>query len=183
MGGAAPGMAPPGSEQRRYQVPSTEVRPRRSGPMAAWLLLFLVLGAGAAVAAAARDDVVRLYPPAVQVYDLVGLPVDRGVAIQAAGVTAGLAFDDLEVRLTETVDGTAVVLSGSVVNTSEQERALQPIAASLLDGDGAVLERWVIGTGRDSLAPGEQVDFSTRRNRWPDGTVSLRFGLQPPQRP
>lgn len=147
--------------------------------MAAWLLLLLLVGGVFAVGAAARDDVVRFYPPAVQVYDLVGLDVDREIAMRSAGIEPGLSFQDVDARLSSTVDGEAVVISGVLVNQSGQQRSIRPIAASLLDASGAVLERWEIGTGRATLAAGERVEFSTRRNAWPSGAVDVRLGLVP----
>jgi len=169
---------PPASHPERVGLPSTELRRRRSGPAALWLFLVLLIGAGAAVAYAAREDIVRIYPPAIVVYDWLDIPLDRDVLALHDALRPGLAFADIEVAR-EPADGPGdrLVITGAVENNGTETRAVAPVYARFLDAQGGELGRWRMQLETDSLAPGERATFQASGRDYPPATETVDFRM------
>ncbi|MEQ9815412.1 MAG: DUF3426 domain-containing protein [Azospirillaceae bacterium] len=177
-GVAAAERRPPASHPERIGLPSTELRHRRSGPAALWLFLVLIIGAGAAVAYAAREDIVRIYPPAVVVYDWLDIPLDRDVLALHDELRPGLAFTDIEVAR-EPADGPGdrLVITGAIENNGAETRAVAPVYARFLDAAGVEIGRWRMQLDTDCLAPGERATFQASGSDYPTATETVDFRM------
>jgi SLAP domain-containing protein len=167
---ATPDPFPPVSGQ----LPSTVVLPRSRVPAAFWTLLVLLVAAVAVVGAVARSDVVRFYPPAIDLYAGVGLQVDRSVLAGHPDLQPALALEGVETAVTEDGD---LTLSGSIVNTGTERRRLRPLDLALRDADGAVLARQEIALDQLSLEAGDSLPFEVAIAPWPDGAVEAQISL------
>ena len=158
------------------QLPSTVVLRRSRVPAAFWTLLVLLVGAALVLGAVARGDVVRFYPPAIVVYEAIGLPVDAAVLANHPELQPELRIEGLAVSLGETGD---LLVSGAVVNGADHARRLAPLEVTLHDDEGAALasHRLALPSGR--LAAGETVDFELVIEDWPAGAVDASVALAP----
>ncbi|MEQ8967796.1 MAG: DUF3426 domain-containing protein, partial [Azospirillaceae bacterium] len=166
--------APPrGSAAGTGGLPSTELRDRRGRRAAGWIGLVLLVGALIVAAAIARNEVVRLWPPAYAIYERLGLPVDLAALGDHPLVGAGLAFQDVETRIVG-ADGDRLVVSGVVANTGDRPRPIPALEAVLIDGSGAALASWTFSVDQSSLAPGARALFETATDSWPEAATDVR---------
>lgn len=113
--------------------------PRRRGrAAAAWILFLLALGGVTAAAYAGRHEVVRLWPPAYQLYDLLEVPVDVPLVLNSVPA-AGFEIQDVIPQYR--MDGADVILhvSGIISNTSDRPLTIPPVVILVLDADGGLL--------------------------------------------
>lgn len=82
----------------------------------------------------------------------------------------------IDLGQTEVRDG-ALIVNGSIVNSSRDYRDLPPMEAELVDRDGNVLDRWLFRPVEESLPPGASVRFTTSNTTPPRETarVNVRF--------
>lgn len=158
------------------QLPSTVVLRRSRVPAAFWTLLVLLVGAALVLGAVARGDVVRFYPPAIVVYEAIGLPVDPGVLANHPELQPELRIEGLAVSASETGE---LLVSGAIVNVADHARRLAPLQVTLLDGAGAALASHPLPLASDRLQPGETLDFDLVIADWPDGAVDASVAFEP----
>jgi len=109
------------------------------------------------------------------------------------GETAGAAPQDTNVVSTSTLEITTnldvvpelrngtevqiIKISGEVINKSDEARALSPISAYLLDGNGSVPTSWPVRPASDFLEPRSSTTYSTQlENPDPTGVeVEIKF--------
>jgi len=130
---------------------------RRRGWAAAigsWLALVLIVGAVIGGSILARERVVEMWPPATQLFALVGMPVDV--------IGFGLEFRDITWRQEAEGDGTALVVNGEVVNTSDRTLPIPRLRGSLLDVREREIFFWIFSADSEMLPPGEATPFTTR---------------------
>ena len=140
----------------RPVVPRPEpIRRRaRTAAIGGWLALVLIVGAVIGGGILAREKVVEMWPPATQLFALVGMPVDV--------MGFGLEFRDITSRQEAEGDGMALVVDGEVVNTSERALPIPRLRGSLLDVREREIFFWIFTADSEMLAPGEATPFSTR---------------------
>lgn len=70
-----------------------------------------------------------------------------------------------------------IKISGEVINKSDEARALTPISAYLLDGNGSILTSWPVRPASDFLEPRSSTTYSTQlENPDPTGVeVEIKF--------
>lgn len=179
---AGPVAEPPPGKAAAYepfppvsgQLPSTVVLRRSRIPAAFWALLVLLVGAVVAVGVVARGDMVRLYPPAIVLYEAVGLPVDRSVLAGHPWLQPALQITRLETELDEAGD---LLVSGTLVNSADGSRRLSPLAISLNDADGAALASHQFDLGQTMLEAGQSLAFEIVIEDWPEGAREATVGL------
>jgi len=143
-------------------------------PAAFWTLLVLLIVAVVVVGAVARDDIVRLYPPSIDLYEGMGLAVDRSVLSDHPDLQPALQLVGLET--VETDDG-GLVLSGSLINEAAERRRVRPLVVTLVDAEGAEISSRSVDLEQSGLDGGQSVDFEVEIDEWPEGAVSadIRF--------
>lgn len=173
---SAPSTAldPPPPPPVSGQLPSTVVLSRSRVPAAFWTLLILLVVAVGLVGVVARTDVVRFYPPAIAVYEGVGLPVDRSIFEDHQDLQPALQLVGLETTI---VDGGELSLSGTVANTAAESRRLRPLEVTLRDADGVALASQNIDLGQSMLDGGQSIAFDVTVETWPDGAVEAQVQL------
>ncbi|MGP1397784.1 MAG: DUF3426 domain-containing protein [Inquilinaceae bacterium] len=169
---------PPGSN-----LPARPGRQARRGAAAEWAVLVVLIVGLAAIGYAGRNEVVHLWPPAVKLYDTLGIPLgDTGMAAadgMGGIVPAGLELRDLDFELTSVADGTVLFVRGAVANGSGEERAVPRLRIIMSDEQGAVMESWTFDVGIERLPPGEQAEFETSL-RNPDPAIArLQIDVAP----
>lgn len=157
----------------RGGLPSTEVRPRRGRTAAGWAALLLLVGALVAIGAAARDEIVALWPPALKLYETIGLEVDTAGLADQAAPGAGLEFGDLVTEVTGTGADRRLIVRGEVFNISDIERAVPRLRVTLTAGSGMAVGGWTFEVERSRLGPGESVPFAATTDDWPDSAVGV----------
>lgn len=150
-----------------------EPRKRGRGTLAAALVAAgLLIGALIAVAAAARDQIVALWPPSLQFYSSFGIPVDTSGLDDLVG--AGLEFADLQTEISGAADRPELIISGFIENTSDQPRIVPTLRVILTDQDGTVLMEESFSAGRDEpLPPGAAEPFEVGLVDWPAAAVGV----------
>lgn len=152
---------------RRAGRPRTRGRRRgaRLGPAEAALI-----GAAFAAAAAAvyyREDVVRTFPSAAALYELVGLPVNL----------RGLEFANLKYRR-DFEDGIPVlILEGEIVNIRNEALQVPAIRFGLRGRSGEEIYAWSVEPRQKVIEPAAVMPFRTRLASPPRAadTVQMRF--------
>lgn len=156
------------------QLPSTIVRRRSRMPAVLWTLLILLVGGIAVVGVVAGGDVVRLYPPAIALYDAVDLRVDRSALADHPNLQPALEFADVESAIGE--DG-GLIVSGSLTNDSAERRRVLPLIVTLLDDQGDALASQEVDLGQTSIDGGQSVAFEVSIDPWPEGAVEADLGF------
>lgn len=135
------------------------VRPAPGRVAAAWLLVLLLIGGTAAAAYVGRDEVVRLWPPAYQLYHVLGVPVDVPLAVRYVPA-AGFDIIDVVPRFQE--DGGTVTLevSGVITNTTGEALTLPPLVITVLDAAGDALDSEVATLSAAEVEAGGAVPFA-----------------------
>jgi predicted Zn finger-like uncharacterized protein len=145
----APAVAAP----RMWPVTAPD-KPRvtGSGSLVGWLVGVLILLV-AASAVIGRNEIVAGFPASASIYQKLGLPVAFELGLKFEGVTSR--------RLQE--GGVAVlVVEGEVVNVSDRNRPVPPIAVSLLDSGERRLQQELFRAADVELEPGAKTSFSGR---------------------
>lgn len=102
-------------------------------------------------------------------------PQPAPVVVQQAPaqpVAAATSAEGLQIALTDPVrrnDG--LLIQGTVINTSNQVRAIPTMQGSLENASGQEMRRWVFQPPVRSLQPGERANFSTEVRPIPTGTA------------
>jgi len=138
-----------------------------------WLVLFLVLAGVGSGGVFLQQNIVALWPPAEQLYNMLGVgpgPEEFSLAIQ------NVKWE----RKREKGKPILVVL-GEIINTSDKPKSVPRLRVIIRDEKDRRLFRWTVTTAKDQVEPGQVTTFSTRLADPPDGARSLAvtFLMQP----
>ncbi len=161
QGGAASGVAGVYGLARRFGPPRINLPALRSAPVRraalGWGLLVLLVVGLVGTVYAGREQIVQWWPPAYRLYDVLG--------IQVAGLDAadGTAFEvrGISTRRDDGADGSRLIVTGQVVNLSDEVRPPPAVQVTLLGEDDDPLQRWSFQPAAERLAPGEAAGFET----------------------
>ncbi len=177
--GAGPALAADRGEEltgraaRRARA-ARQVEPeKRRGGWVGWLILLLVLGGVGAGGYYYKAKVIEMWPPSVQLYEMIGLGKEPE--------KFGLAIQNVKWEHKREKGKPILVVRGEVANTSDQPKSVPRLRVSILDDRDRRLFRWTVTTAQNSLEPGQVSNFSTRLANPPDGARSLAvtFQVQP----
>ncbi|HET8727039.1 MAG TPA: DUF3426 domain-containing protein [Alphaproteobacteria bacterium] len=170
-----PRPIPPGSN-----LPAPPRRQnRRSGAAAGWALLLLLVAGLLAAGYVGRAQIVRLWPPAMKLYQELGVDVAALDLAGATGIGPGLAFAGITSERAEGAGGQVLWVRGEIANDSAFARTIPPLEVTLLDGDEAPVENWTFAVEPAELAPGESVPFETSRRNIADSAARLLISVAP----
>jgi predicted Zn finger-like uncharacterized protein len=164
----------------RSGLPSTQIRPRRGRVAAGWAALILLVAAVITIGAAARDEIVALWPPALKLYETIGLEVETAALPTDAAIGTGLAFGRLVTEITGSGPERRLIVRGEVMNTSDVERDVPPLQVTLTDGAGSAVGGWTFEVERRRLAPGESAPFAATADDWPAQATGVEVTVAQP---
>ena len=141
----------------RFREGSLYPRARRplAGLILGWALLLLVLGALGGGGWYFRNEIVAEVPELQKLYDWLGVPVEAG------GQSGSLMIEDYAVLRTLEGDQRQLVVTGRLVNGSDQSQLLPRLVARVLDESGTELLTWQFDAAVTTLAPGETAVFES----------------------
>jgi len=164
----------PAAAPARHRAPERDrARQRRSGA-AGWALLFLIVVGVLTGGYAARDDIVRLWPPAERLYVMLKIPLQPINRI-------GLELHNLKFEKT-VADGVPVVtVSGEVISISGETRTVPPIRIALHDSQAKEIYSWTTTAEAGSVAARGVTTFSTSLENPPEDArgLSVTFVTSP----
>jgi predicted Zn finger-like uncharacterized protein len=172
---AAPAAAAATAGQIR-NLPAVITPRRRDGPAVGLALAVLLIGGLAGVGYFARDSIVRFWPPAIRLYDTIGVPVAEPIETGALG--EGLVLQELQVRRIAGGGQEQVVVTGRVENRALVTRPVPPIEVRLLDGSRTVVARSPLTVATSALAPKQSVDVVATIETTPDAATRMEIGAQ-----
>lgn len=132
------------------------------------LLFFMSFG----VILGARDGIAKSWPASRLFYDSIGF------GVPAPG--EGLAFDEVLAKAApdESGEGEFIEIVGRIVNSAEKEQLLPPVSAMIRDGEGKIIERWIIDMPANTVGAEQAVVFNLSRKitrRANDVRVAMEF--------
>ena len=157
---AAAERSEPGAPPRPAIIAPPPPR-RRHGSGLGWVIVILVIGAGAVATIFGRDRVVAMWPPAEQFYDLVGL--------RTGPLGAGL--DIANVTTTRNADG--LIVEGDITNKLGVTRAVPRLRVALRDANQHELVFKIVDPPRERLLPGETSHFVVAFLPAPEAAVGV----------
>ena len=143
--------------QTRGGLPA--VRPAPGRIAAAWLLVILLIGGTLAAGYVGRQDVVRLWPPAYQLYHVMGVPVDVPLAVRFVPAS-GFDIVDVVPQYRDDNGTVRLLVSGVVTNTSAETLQVPPLIITVLDAAGDPLHSEIAPLPADQVAAGDGVPFA-----------------------
>ena len=130
-----------------------ELRAARLRPLLGWLMPLLGVAVLAGGLVSARDTVVGFWPPAAQLYGLVGLaPEQPRTGLELRKVVPSR---DVENGLP------TLVIQGEVANTSSVAREVPKLHVMLRDASGGEVQSWSFSVTDERLLPGASIPFRT----------------------
>ncbi|MBT3330740.1 MAG: DUF3426 domain-containing protein [Rhodospirillaceae bacterium] len=145
----------------------------RKGGLIGWLVLCLVLAGIGGGGFFYQDKIVEIWPPAGQLYDLIG---------NATGPAKfGLAIQNVKWEHKREKGKPVLVVRGDVINISDEPQSVPRLRVIIRDENGRRLFRWTVTTALNNLEAGQGTAFTTRLANPPDGARSLAvtFLVQP----
>ena len=154
----------PSIEEMTVQAEQPRARPRaprmtppkQAGTLGAaigWASFFVVLVAIATGAVFARGPIMRLWPPASKVYEMVGLAEPAVYPLVLGNIAPS-----------QVMDGTTpvIVVGGVISNITNEIQPVPRLRGSLLDARGREIFNWTFDPPVPQLGAGETHDFGTR---------------------
>jgi len=137
--------------------------------MLLWLLFFLLVGGVAGGAIWKQEEIIKRWPAAGPLYDMVGL----------TGPPPHELFQVIDTKLTTSQRDGATVLEveGKLLNRTDKDQLMPLMEAVIYDKRRAVLRRWPIEAPAVRLTPGERFAFRTELNGPPKGADSFEIFL------
>lgn len=143
------------TEIRQTSAPTVERRPPDRGArrraLVGWGLFAVMLAALAGGGVAARERIVRLWPPAALLYETVGLPVEPP--------GTGLQLQNLRSEQKTEAGAPVLLIDGQIANVSDVLRPVPPVRVTALDKDRQPLRSWTVEASPAQLLPGEVAVF------------------------
>ncbi len=139
------------------------VKPKSSAK--AWLFLLLLIFATVTSVFFFRKDIVSIYPPAHKFFEKIGLGVDvLGYGLELPKATAS-----------RTVNGDKIiwVISGKIVNITDEILALPLLQGVLKDAKSTILISWVFKADEKMVLPGDAISYETKVENPPRGGTDL----------
>jgi hypothetical protein len=131
--------------------PRDETRPLTK--VLAWLVFVAVVVAIFGGVYKYRQQFIELWPPAVRIYETLGIPVDLPVGW-------GLTIKVQQTRRDTDLGDPTLVLEGVIENSSGRARPVPPVRVTLLAGTQPV-QKWSFVPDKQTLEAGESVAFVT----------------------
>jgi predicted Zn finger-like uncharacterized protein len=100
-----------------------------------------------------REKVVDAWTPSARLFSSLGLPVPP--------VGEGLTFVNVDVKIYKQPSGTSLLVSGSILNNTAQQRAVPNVLLTVQDTAKRPLLQWLSETHGTTLSPGESKTFNT----------------------
>ncbi len=116
-----------------------------------------------------RADIVHAMPRAAAAYAAVGADVNPW----------GLEIAELAVERGEAGGAPAIIVEGVVRNVAGRERETRPLAARVLDSDGAVLAEWTLSLESPALDRGGAERFRAVLQDPPEAGAEIEVVLDP----
>lgn len=91
--------------------------------------------------------------------------------------TTDIALYDIKVEKVESGKYNDVVISGKIVNESEQQKNLPALRMTILSDDGEKLKTVTLEPEGNVMAPGEKIDFEDRIPRMPNNATKVLMDL------
>ncbi len=146
---AGPRAIPTGSD-----LPAFPRKPARRGGAVGWVALAVVVIAVLGGGTVARDEIVAVWPPAAQLYELAGLEV--------ATVPFGLELRNVK-HSQRTEQGVPVlIIEGEVKNISKFTYEVPKLRAALRNAEQDEIKSWTFSAVQTRLLPGESAPFVTQ---------------------
>ena len=126
------------------------VQAQKRGGAIALAILAVVIIAFVNIAWFWRQDIVTAYPPARQIYAIVGLEPASYFHIEksASRITEGGV--------------TYLEIAGTIINVSDRQRELPELIGRLSNNERETVHQWSFATEKSILEPGEFVNFTSR---------------------
>lgn len=132
--------------------------------LARWALLLLVAGSLAALVTF-RTEIVRMAPSTDAVYRLIGLGTN----------VIGLDFIDVK-TLRTTRNGTdTIVVTATIVNSTNRVVSVPPVLISMIDGQDNVIYQWSVNPSRRNIMPGDGLEIETDLSAPPPDAQNVRL--------
>lgn len=74
-----------------------------------------------------------------------------------------------------------IILSGTILNVSDEEQTIPPIVANGLDANGRVIYSWTFPPPRPTLAPGEAVPYNNAHTGATDSVRAVDLSFNSPR--
>ncbi len=117
-----------------------------------------------------RNDVVRIWPPATRLYDLLGLSVNP-----PSGFYLSVPQDTIKFRREAEGGIPILVVSGDILNPSDKPQRVTPMRILLLDKENRVLRTERVKIDDRILDPGKRLPFQTSIPNSPPEAVAVRI--------
>ncbi len=146
---AGPRAMPVGSD-----LPAFPRKPTRRGTAIGWVALAAVVIAVLGGGTVARNEIVAVWPPAAQLYELAGLEVES--------LPFGLELRNVK-HSQRTEDGVPVlIIEGEVKNISKFTYEVPKLRAALQNAEQNEIKNWTFSAVQTRLLPGESAPFVTQ---------------------
>lgn len=139
-------------------------QPTKLKGLASVLVVLAIIGSAFSGALVLRQDVVRLWPPAQGLYNLVGLQV----------APLGLTFQDTNFQRRVENGQAVLIVFGEIVNDTDTPLRLLPVRITLRDASEQPLDQWQFSLGEEVMQPKERRKFETRRVNPPSNAHDLK---------
>ena len=163
-----------GKRRRRFaevQVGGTRAPGRRGvSRVLVWFAFVFVLTAIVLGGIQYRQEIVRIWPPAIMLYERLGLDVEP-----VSGYGLRVPQDSIKFRR-ESEGGTPIlVVSGDILNESKKAQRVTPMRIALLDKESRVLRTERVKIDDRVLDPGKKLPFQTSIPNYPPEAVAVRI--------
>lgn len=150
-----------------------EARPRRGlSRVLTWFLFVFIVAALVLGGYRFRQDVVRLWPPATRLYQMLGLAVDP-----PSGYWLRVPKETIKFRRESEGGIPILVVSGEILNQSDKPQQVAPMRILLLDKENRVLRTERVKIDDRLLEPGKRLPFQTSIPNSPPEAVSVRINF------
>jgi predicted Zn finger-like uncharacterized protein len=142
---------------RRFERPPADGEEQRTiwPVLLAWLLFFAMIVAIVAGFYRFRQQFVDLWPPAVQLYELVDIDV-----VPPPGYGLRIEVGDQSRAVEE--GASVLVIKGTIANVSSRPRRVAHIQGTMFDAAGRPVQNWDFAANKEILAAHETIGFETR---------------------
>jgi predicted Zn finger-like uncharacterized protein len=162
----------PRRDEVEVEAAATHAAPRRRGltRVLVWFLFVFVVAALVLGGYRYRNEVVRIWPPAMRLYEVLRIDVDPPTGL-------GLHVPQESLRFRREAEGgiPILVVSGDILNTSNRAQRVTPMRILLLDKDSRVLRTERVKIDDRTLDPGKRLPFQTSIPNAPPEAAAVRI--------